>query len=112
MSAALGPISEAVPIDVSTDTNAGQAIYSIFAKLNELIRVLNQAQWEDVEVTTPKANVEFEIHHGLGRTPTGYDVRRRDKACTVYDSGVGSWNKTTMRLKCDAADATVTLRIY
>ncbi len=107
-------VPEVAPIDVPMDTNAGQAIHALYQKVNEIARVLAEdLGYSDVEITFPvKPNEEVEFHHGLGRYPTGYWLVRKDRACDVYDSSAGSWNKTTMRLMCNVADATVTVRVY
>ena len=65
-----------------------------------------------IDVYTPGADTEFAVPHGLGRKPIGYDVVRQDKACNVYDSSGGSWGEDTLFLKCDAANATIKLRVY
>ena len=66
-----------------------------------------------IDVFTPSvADTEFAIPHGLGRKPIGYDVVRKDKACIVYDSSGGSWGEKVFFLKCNAASATIKLRVY
>jgi hypothetical protein len=66
-----------------------------------------------IDVYTPSvADTEFTVPHGLGRKPIGYDIVRRDKAAIVYDSSGGSWNDTTLYLKCNVASTTVKLRVY
>jgi hypothetical protein len=97
------------------------ALRTIIAKFNGAISLGNgssgyragnlDAQYIDV-FTPSVADTEFDIPHGLGRKPIGYDVVRRDKACIVYDSSGGSWGTTTMYLKCNATSATIKLRIY
>ena len=68
-------------------------------------------QWHEVTFSaTP--DTEERIPHGLGKLPTGYEVCRRDRACVLYDSSIGSWNTEVMYLKCDVASATVKLRVY
>ncbi len=66
-----------------------------------------------IDVYTPSTpDEEFEVPHGLGRKPIGYDVVRRDLACIVYDSSGGSWGNDTLYLKCNVASATIKLRVY
>lgn len=60
---------------------------------------------------TGTADTEFTITHPLGRIPAGFLVTRIDKAGTVYDSGT-PWTNTTIYLKCSAASAVVTLRVF
>jgi hypothetical protein len=66
-----------------------------------------------IDVFTPSTpDQEFEVPHGLGRKPIGYDVVRRDKAAIVYDSSGGSWGNDVLYLKCDTASTTIRLRVY
>jgi len=55
-------------------------------------------------ITTPGANVEFTVTHGLGRVPTNY-IWNVDQTCTVYDSRRVNWTESAMFLKCSAAGA-------
>lgn len=106
-------IPEAAPIEVERATTTGRAIAHLYAKVNEIIRVLASSGYEDIDITFPsKPNEEVQIHHGLGRYPTGYWVVRKDRSCDVYDSSAGSWSKTTMRLACNVADAVTTVRVF
>lgn len=57
------------------------------------------------------ANAEFSVTHHLGRTPAGFIVTKSDAACSVYDSGT-TWTTTTIYLKCDAANAALTITIF
>lgn len=66
-----------------------------------------------IDVFTPSvADTEFAVPHGLGRKPIGYDVVRRDLACSVYDSSGGSWGNDIMFLKCSVGSVTIRLRVY
>lgn len=107
-------IPEAAPIAVPVDTNAGQAIRALYAKINEIIRTLAQeVVYLDTEITTPSTpNEEFEFPHGLGHYPQGYEVIRKDRACDVYSSSEGSWSQGTIRLACNTASATVVIRVF
>lgn len=69
-------------------------------------------QFVDVATTPGTADTEFVIVHGLQRVPIGYNVVRKDKACDVYDSSIGSWTSSLMYLKCSVATATVKLFIF
>lgn len=97
-----------------------QSIRGIISKFNGGISLGNglsgyragnlDAQY--IDVYTPGADTEFIVPHGLGRKPIGYDVVRLDKAAIVYDSSAGSWGNEVIYLKCNAANATIRLRIY
>ena len=70
------------------------------------------AQYVDVATTPGVADTEFTVVHGLQRVPVGYIVVRKDKACDVYDSSIGSWTDSLMFLKCTVATATVKLIVF
>lgn len=55
-------------------------------------------QWL-VFVSPSVADTEFELPHGLGRTPIGFTTWFVDKAAVVYVSRYGSWNKSRIFLK-------------
>jgi hypothetical protein len=64
------------------------------------------------------ANTEIEdadsvagLKHGLGRVPNGFILTKTDKAANIYDSGT-TWTTTRIYLKCDAANAAITLVVY
>lgn len=57
------------------------------------------------------ADTEFIVTHNLNRIPIGFDVKRTDKACSVYDSGT-AWTKTQIFLKCSIATVKMTLFIH
>jgi len=63
-------------------------------------------------ITTPGANVEFTVTHNLGRIPVGYDIKSRDKACSVYDSRKNLWTTTQMFLKCDVTTVQIVLFVH
>jgi hypothetical protein len=97
------------------------ALRTIIAKFNGAISFGNgssgyragniDAQYIDI-FTPAAANTEIEIPHGLGRKPIGYDVVRRDLACSVYDSSGGSWGKDVFFLKCSVGSVTLKIRVY
>ena len=67
---------------------------------------------ESVSVTdTGNADTEFSVTHHLGRVPNGYLVTRINVAGAIYESGT-AWSDATIYLKCSAADAAVTLRVF
>ena len=97
------------------------ALRSVIAKLNGLLtfgsgdtgRRAGNIDAVVFDYLTPSvADTEFPVPHGLNRRPWGYLVVRRDKAVTVYDSSVGSWDDKLMYLKANASSATVKLLIW
>jgi hypothetical protein len=54
-------------------------------------------------------DTEENIAHTLGRTPVGFVVLSRDRACHVYDSDKGNWTDVLAKLKCDVADAVINI---
>lgn len=68
---------------------------------------------QEIEVVSdPVANTEFEVPHGLGRLPIGYDVTRRSSAGVIYDNGNGNWGVDKIHLRCSAAAMTFRLRLF
>jgi hypothetical protein len=68
--------------------------------------------WDSQNVTTPATpNTTFTVNHGLGYTPTRFQVVYNNSAGIVYDSGT-SWNIGTISLKCSTGSATIRLFIY
>lgn len=65
-----------------------------------------------VTVTSPVApNTQFTVNHSLGQVPVAFDVKRKNAAGDVYDSGT-PWTATQIFLKCSAASVTLTLFIH
>lgn len=60
------------------------------------------------DVTTPGADVEFAIEHGLGFIPLGYLVISQDKAAATYKSTT-PWDTANVYLKTNVS--TVALRV-
>lgn len=97
------------------------ALRTIIEKFNGAISLGNgssgyragnlDAQYIDV-FTPTVADTEIEIPHGLGRKPVGYDIVRRDLACSVYDSSGGSWGNDVFYLKCSVGSVTLKIRVY
>lgn len=54
-------------------------------------------------VTPAVADTQFEVPHGLGRLPVGRDIKRQDKAGTLYDSNPGGWGPKSVFFKCSVA---------
>jgi hypothetical protein len=63
------------------------------------------------DTDTGVANTEFTVAHKLDRVPVAYITGYISKAGVIYDSGT-TWTTTNMYLKCDAANASVTLLIW
>ena len=98
-----------------------QALRAIIRKMNGQISLgvgttghrAGNLDAQYVDVLTPSvADTEFAVPHGLGRLAAGYDVVRRDKAVTVYDSNFGSWNTSLVLLKASVASASIKVRVY
>lgn len=87
--------------------------------LERLERAVNAnpyIEYEDVTITTPAtANADFAVNlASMNRTPTGYQVIAKNKACDVYTAPLTSttrWGVKRLWLRCSGASATVTLRI-
>lgn len=60
-----------------------------------------QNQWLSF-VTPSVADTEFELPHGLQRTPVGFATYFVDAAAIVYISNYGSWTNKRILLKCDS----------
>lgn len=59
---------------------------------------------------TGSADTEFVVAHNLGVVPTGYAVRRQDKAASVYLSGT-TWTTTNIYLKASTANVALNLDV-
>lgn len=70
----------------------------------------NRSQSLDV-ADTGNANAEFSIAIHLGRIPAGFILTKSDKACVIYDSGT-TWTPTIIYLKCNVANAAITLTVF
>lgn len=57
------------------------------------------------------ADTEFSITHHLGRVPAGFILTKSDKAAVLYDSG-SAWTTTTIYLKCNVANAALTVSVF
>lgn len=64
-----------------------------------------------IVANTGNANTEFSVDHNLNRTPTGFILTKSDKACSIYDSGT-SWTTSTIYLKCNVANAAITITVF
>ncbi len=71
----------------------------------------DEIEGEDISHTFGgSANTEEAISHGLGRVPTQFDIRYKDRACDVYD-GDTAWTNKLIYLKCTVASAVTTLTV-
>ena len=99
----------------------------ILSKLKEVVKKINgkisfgsgvtsaqagnmDAQW--ITWFFKAADTPYLIPHSLNRVPTGYSVRRRDKACIIYDANIGDWGNKDFYLQSDTASATVSLLVH
>ena len=69
----------------------------------------NQSYSIDV-ADTGNANTKFTVTHHLGRVPNGFILTNSDKASVVYDDGT-AWTTTSIYLKCNSANAAITITI-
>jgi hypothetical protein len=123
-----GMLGDLVPIVLHQGKLSESAVGLISDTLRGIIKKLNgevslgsgttgrragnlSAQYID-HITPSVVDTEFVLPHGLGRTPVGYAVVRRDRAGTVYDSSIGSWNDTLLYLKADVASMTIKLLVW
>ncbi|UCH51648.1 MAG: hypothetical protein JSV54_02515 [Chloroflexota bacterium] len=70
----------------------------------------NQSENLDV-ADTGNADTEFTVAHYLGRVPAGFILINTDKAACVYDSGT-AWTTSAIYLKCNAANAAITITVF
>ena len=95
-----------------------QIILDIRRSITELIQALtNRLRFPDnfqcklVDVAdTGTADTEFIVTHNLGAIPTHY-IANVDGGF-VYDSDIGNWTTTEMKLKCSASNASLRLVIF
>jgi len=57
------------------------------------------------------ADSENTVAHTLKRVPTGYLILKINKSGIVYDSG-STWTDTNIYLKCNSANAAITILIF
>jgi len=63
------------------------------------------------DVTTPGADVEFAIEHGLGFIPLGYLVIGQDKAAVTYN-GTTVWDTQNIFLKTSTAAVALRVMVF
>jgi hypothetical protein len=64
-----------------------------------------------IETTTPGADVEFTLKHGLNYVPIGFLVISKNKAGDVYKSATPA-TVSTIALKCNVATVTIRIMIF
>jgi hypothetical protein len=112
----LGLLGQPAPLILGKDQQVTpEAIVSINRTLAALVTHINRGlsvgtgqvgsrvgnfrnQWL-VFLSPSTADLEFELPHGLGRTPIGFTTWFVDKAGVIYASRFGSWNKERVFLK-------------
>jgi hypothetical protein len=122
--------SEPGPIRLAEDGKIGvEAITQLNSLIAAIAKRLNQGlslgsgdqatqtgnifgQWIEVTSTPSVADTEFQLPHGLGRTPVGYFVAKRDKAGTLYVSSAGSWNRDVVYFKDSGAAVLLLIMIF
>jgi len=112
-----GIIAPPAPIRLTEDGNVSPAtVLAINQTLAAIVKHINgglsvgtgqarsrvgnfQNQW--LVFTSPSAaDTEFELPHGLGRTPIGFTTWFVNKAGVLYIDNYGSWNRDRILLKC------------
>jgi hypothetical protein len=79
-------------------------------QFNEIVKnAIDRRQF--AEVTTPGADVEFSISHGLGFIPLGFLVCRQDKPGITYASST-AWTTENVFLKCNVATTQMRVLIF
>ena len=80
------------------------------AQFLEIIRnALDKRLFKDT--TTPGADVEFTVEHGLGYVPIGFLVISKNKAGDVYKSATAA-TVSTIALKCNVATVAIRIMIF
>jgi hypothetical protein len=62
-----------------------------------------------------KPDEAFEVVHGLGRIPVGFDQQPIGKPAIFYapgTHGAHGWNELTIKLKCNVSNAAALIRVY
>lgn len=81
-------------------------------EINRKIARISFNQSETLIVAdTGDADTEFSIATHSGKVPSGFILTRSDKACVIYDSDT-EWTTTAIYLKCNVANASITLTVF
>lgn len=89
-------------------TALSKALDSAFVKL--VTMPMNRSEVLAV-ADTGNADTEFNVSHGLRKIPRGFICVNTDKAAILYDSGT-AWTTTKIYLKCNAANAAVSILVF
>jgi hypothetical protein len=124
----VGKIVQPPEIKLSEGKLEDQTVHLLNLFMKSMTRKLNghitfgnggQSEWagnfygQFIEFTTPVTpDEEFIVDHGLGIDPVGRLVVRQDTAAILYDSNIGSWNKTSVYLKCDTASVLFKILLF
>lgn len=123
-----GILAPPAPIRLGEDGQINiETIVSINQTLSSIVRHINgglsvgtaqarsragnfRNQW--IVFTSPSTpDEEFELPHGLGRTPIGFTTWFIDDGGVVYVSNYGSWNRERILLKCSVASANCVIEL-
>ena len=124
-----GKLSEPGPIRMTPDGKIGiEALNQLNQYMAALVKKINRGlsrgtgenatltgnlYGQFLEFTTPSvADTEFEVPHGLGQLPIGFDTVLVDKAAILYSSSYGSWSDNLIYLKCSATSALCLIGIF
>ena len=92
-----------------------EELASLLDTLDRIVKAINDnpyTDYEDTVIVTPSIGTEFVVTLSkLNKTPTGYHIIKKDKACDVYESSTYKWSKNLMYVKATAVSATLTMRI-
>lgn len=87
------------------------AVSRILEALGNRLTFRENLQSVEIDVSdTGAVDTEFTVRHALGKIPRIY-IANPDQACIVYDSRRVDWTSQEMYLKCNVANATLTLTI-
>lgn len=87
-------------------------LVQLLDEVNRKIARISFNQSESLSVAdTGDADTEFSITTHSGRVSSGFILTKSDKACAIYDSGT-EWTTTTIYLKCNVANAAITLTVF
>jgi hypothetical protein len=90
--------------------NRVQELAPFEAQFQEIIRnALDKRIF--LQTTTPGADVEFVLSHGLGYVPIGWLVISKNKAGDVYQSATPA-TVSTIALKCNVATVLIRIMVF
>lgn len=81
-------------------------------EINRKIARIPFNQSESLSVlNTGGADTEFSVTIHADKVPSGFILTKSDRACVVYDSGT-AWTTTAIYLKCNVANAAITITVF